>query len=46
MQRLIDKVVVIAGGGSGIGAATAERLAMEGAAVVIGDLDGVSASIL
>lgn len=46
MQRLIDKVAVIAGGGSGIGAATAERLAMEGAAVVIGDLDGASASAL
>ena len=46
MQRLIDKVAVIACGGSGIGAATAERLAMEGAAVVIGDLDGDSAVAL
>ncbi|MDT4833720.1 putative oxidoreductase [compost metagenome] len=46
MQRLIDKVAVIAGGGSGIGAATAERLAMEGAAVVIGDLDGDRAHAL
>jgi NAD(P)-dependent dehydrogenase (short-subunit alcohol dehydrogenase family) len=46
MQRLIDKVAVIAGGGSGIGAATAERLAMEGATVVIGDLDGDNAIAL
>ncbi|CAB3802109.1 putative oxidoreductase [Paraburkholderia caffeinitolerans] len=42
MQRLVNKVVVIAGGG-GIGAATAMRLAGEGAAVVIGDFDGESA---
>lgn len=42
MQRLVNKVVVIAGGG-GIGAATAMRLASEGAAVVIGDFDGESA---
>jgi len=46
MQRLNDKVAVIAGGGAGIGAATAERLAREGAAVVIGDLAGASAQAL
>jgi len=46
MQRLKDKVAVIAGGGAGIGAATAERLAREGAAVVIGDLAGASAQAL
>ena len=33
----------MAGGGSGIGAATAARLGAEGAAVVVGDLDGASA---
>lgn len=38
MQRLANKVVIVAGGGSGIGAATAMRLAHEGAAVVVGDL--------
>ncbi|HQR03829.1 MAG: SDR family oxidoreductase [Proteobacteria bacterium] len=36
--RLQDKVIVVAGGGSGIGAATALRLATEGARVVVGDL--------
>lgn len=38
MRGLTDKVVVIAGGGSGIGEATAIRLAEEGARVVVGDL--------
>ncbi len=38
MRGLTDKVVVIAGGGSGIGAATAIRLGEEGAQVVVGDL--------
>lgn len=43
MRGLRDKVVVIAGGGSGIGAATARRLAEEGAQVVIGDLSADAA---
>ena len=43
MRGLTDKVAVVAGGGSGIGAATAARLGAEGAAVVVGDLDGESA---
>jgi NAD(P)-dependent dehydrogenase (short-subunit alcohol dehydrogenase family) len=43
MRGLTDKVVVVAGGGSGIGAATARRLGAEGAAVVVGDLNGDSA---
>lgn len=40
MRGLSGKVGIIAGGGRGIGAATAKRLASEGTAVVIGDLMG------
>jgi NAD(P)-dependent dehydrogenase (short-subunit alcohol dehydrogenase family) len=36
--------VVVAGGGSGIGAATALRLAQEGAEVVVGDIDAAAAA--
>jgi NAD(P)-dependent dehydrogenase (short-subunit alcohol dehydrogenase family) len=43
MRGLEGKVAVVAGGGSGIGAATAVRLAEEGAAVVVGDLAGDNA---
>lgn len=39
MRGLNGKVVVVAGGGSGIGAATANRLADEGCGVVVGDLN-------
>jgi NAD(P)-dependent dehydrogenase (short-subunit alcohol dehydrogenase family) len=38
-RRLEDRVAVITGGGSGIGLASARRLADEGAKVVIGDFD-------
>ena len=38
-QRLLDRVAVVTGGGSGIGLATARRLAAEGAKVAIADLD-------
>jgi NAD(P)-dependent dehydrogenase (short-subunit alcohol dehydrogenase family) len=37
VKGLSDRVAVIAGGGQGIGAATAERLANEGAKVVVAD---------
>ncbi|MBK6719168.1 MAG: SDR family oxidoreductase [Sphingomonadales bacterium] len=40
MRGLSGKVGIVAGGGRGIGAATARRLANEGAHVVIGDLMG------
>ena len=39
MDRLQNKVVVVAGGATGIGAACARRYAAEGAKVVIGDLN-------
>ncbi|MBC7519732.1 MAG: SDR family NAD(P)-dependent oxidoreductase [Sandarakinorhabdus sp.] len=38
MRGLAEKTVAIAGGGRGIGAATARRLADDGASVVIGDI--------
>ncbi|MEV0381477.1 SDR family oxidoreductase [Nonomuraea sp. NPDC050643] len=39
MRGLKDKTIVVAGGATGIGAATAERLAEEGSRVLVGDLD-------
>ncbi len=38
MKRFQDKIVIVVGGGSGIGAATAIRAAEEGAKVVIADI--------
>jgi NAD(P)-dependent dehydrogenase (short-subunit alcohol dehydrogenase family) len=39
MRGIRDKVFVVAGGATGIGAATARRLADEGACVAIGDIN-------
>lgn len=39
MKGLEDKVVVIAGGATGIGAATASRVAEAGAKVIVGDIN-------
>ena len=37
-RRFEGQVAVVTGGGQGIGAATARRLAQEGASIVIGDM--------
>lgn len=42
-QRLEGRVAIVTGGGHGIGKAYSRRLAMEGAAVVIAELDGKAA---
>ncbi|MHA1428666.1 MAG: SDR family NAD(P)-dependent oxidoreductase, partial [Candidatus Helarchaeota archaeon] len=38
-QRLKDKVILITGGASGIGRASAIRMAKEGASVIVNDID-------
>lgn len=43
MRRLQDKVLLVVGAASGIGAATARRLAGEGAVVAVADLDAAGA---
>ncbi|MGH8445383.1 MAG: SDR family NAD(P)-dependent oxidoreductase [Solimonas sp.] len=44
MKGLEDKVAVVTGGASGIGAAACRRFVEEGAKVVIGDINGAAAS--
>jgi NAD(P)-dependent dehydrogenase (short-subunit alcohol dehydrogenase family) len=39
MRELTDHTIVVCGGGAGIGAATAIRLAHEGARIVVGDVN-------
>ena len=40
MQRLLDRVAVVTGAGSGIGLASARRMASEGAKIAVVDIDG------
>lgn len=46
MNRMKDKVVLVTGGASGMGAASARLLAREGATVVIADIRGEAAEAL
>lgn len=43
-MRLRDTIALVVGGGHGIGAATCERLAAEGASVIVTDIDEVAAA--
>jgi NAD(P)-dependent dehydrogenase (short-subunit alcohol dehydrogenase family) len=45
MREKVKRVILVAGGAGGIGAATSARLASEGACVVIADLDAAQAKL-
>ena len=45
MGRLDGKVAIVTGSAHGIGAATTTRLAQDGAAVVVADIDAAGAEL-